>query len=1115
MAGNPESFPFVEEVVVVIANRKTRCLAVALSVGMMLSNNIAALSFELGPTVTDLPKVYKQLEAARNKGNKKELANLLYTVGDLESQKGNAEKAEQLLRESLTIDEQIGTKVQDVAGGKFCPSVHTRIGLAAILIKLGRADEALKMYEDAADAAKKYNLPEEEITINKQLGSVYLSTKQFDLAKSTLMKAKAAAEASHSNESLMAVLAELASLSRYNRNFEEALSYLKQAQGLITEQSDELDEGRVLTELGRTYADMGIYEKAIDFYSQASKVYEGGADRTAQAEILISMAELDLAEHRADQALPRLKQALDSLDGENSPKLVARCLTRMGSAQADTGSIEEALISHKKAEKLANKCKSAEEECLAITEQGYDYLIEGKAEKALSEFLRAQKYLDRHTGLKQTERADVLKYCAMGYRNVGQFKTAIQYYLQAAKLYKESGKSLEEALAMDSIAAAYLDQGSSTLFEKYHNMAKSVFAAAGNKPGSRAESRAQASLSFNYGQYCVMKSMYADAIEAYEQSLGTSKSIGDTLAQCQALRGLGMTYLLLGQAQKSKDNYQAASQLAEKAASLESQWDCAAGLGKACLKLGESKEAEKNLLRAVSLADKERSGLSRDSFKTAALDLREDCFFDLVDLLIGEKRFDQALEVAEKGRARAFLDMLEGRKQTGLQTRQVAALAPDLTPDIGSDDTAVKKDAPIQIAMANVPSGTFRAVQVTPRTTATVEASVISTANAKPPSLAEIKSLVKSCNSYVVEYLVMPEKILVWIVNPDGEIADLKTIPAKIEDVKNLIRDTHRDITTAPKGMDELHKLNKRRHDSLRALHKLLVEPIQSLLPKDENQCVTIVPHGPLFSVPFAALVTPTGKYMIEEHTLAYLPAIGVLRATEALDPDAKSAKNSLLAFGNPITEMNKFLGKLPYAEKEVKKVSALFDPGNIAVEVQGAATKSKFRELAPKYSYIHLATHGLVNQDQPMESAVVLAPEAGDDGLLTVKDILQLPQLKAKMIVLSACQTGQGKITGDGVVGLSRAFVIAGTPSVLVSLWSVDDVMTEYQMETLYYELLRGANKASALRKAQLKTINFLEKGLSSSRDADEKSTAGGATGGDRANPRYWAAFQLLGEYN
>jgi CHAT domain-containing protein/tetratricopeptide (TPR) repeat protein len=1097
---------------VVIANRKKRFLALSVSLAMCLSIETVASGFQLGPTVSDIGKVYKQLDAARKKGDKAETASLLYTLGDLESQKGNPQKAEELLRESLKIDEEIGAGTEKVAGGKFIPAVHTRIALATILIKLGRSEEALKLYEEAAAKAEKLNLEDEAITINKQLGSVYLNAREFNKAQDCLNKAKAAAEKGGHKDILMSVLAEMSALARYRKNFELSVEYLKQAVALIDDTTDELDEGRILTELGRTYADMGLPEKAVEYYEKSSKVYASGGDRVAEAEVLISMAELDLSERKPDAALARLKTALAALEGEDAAKILARCYTRLGSAQADTGSMEEAVKSHKAAEKLASKCKSEEEECLAITEQGYDYLLEGKSEKALGEFLRAQKYIEKHPNLRQSERADVLKYCAMGYRNVGQPKTAIRYYLEAAQLYKKSGKALDEALALDSIAVAYLDQGSSALFEKYHDQAKSVFQAAVGKVATKSDKRAQATMAYNYGQYCVMKSMYADAIEAYEQSLNIAKSINDSIGHCQALRGLGMTYLLLGQTQKSRDNYEAAAAIAEKVANIESQWDCAAGLGKVYMKLGEQQNAEKMLLKAVSLADKERGNLSRDSFKTAALDLREDCFFDLVELMINSKRYDQALEYAEKGRARAFLDMLEGRKQTSYAQRRVAMGTPDLLDEAGLTPAAPAEEKPVQIAMATVPAGTFRGVQVSPKTTTTVvEATVLSSANAKPPSLAEIKQLIKGCNSWVVEYLAMPEKVIVFVIKPDGEIADVKVITEKIENVKNLIRDTHKNITTAPKGMDEVHSLNTKRQQSLRALHKMLVEPIEPLLPKDENQVITIVPHGSLFSVPFAALVAANGKYMIEEHTLAYLPAIGVLRATQSVENQTKGEKNSLLAFGNPITEMNKFLGKLPYAEKEVKKVSSLFEPTSVAVEVGGAATKTKFRELAPKYSYIHLATHGLVNQEQPMDSAVVLAPESGDDGLLTVKDILQLPQLRAKMIVLSACQTGQGKITGDGVVGLSRAFVIAGTPSVLVSLWSVDDVMTEFQMESLYYELLRGANKAQSLRKAQIKTINFLEKGLSS---RDEKTKAP-VKPEDRANPRYWAAFQLLGEYN
>jgi CHAT domain-containing protein len=276
------------------------------------------------------------------------------------------------------------------------------------------------------------------------------------------------------------------------------------------------------------------------------------------------------------------------------------------------------------------------------------------------------------------------------------------------------------------------------------------------------------------------------------------------------------------------------------------------------------------------------------------------------------------------------------------------------------------------------------------------------------------------------------------------------------------------------------------------------------MVPKEPDAIVTIVPHGPLFSVPFAALMSSNGKFLAEDHTLSYAPAIGVLRATQKVNDETKNEPSSLLAFGNPITKAIAFLGTLPYAEKEVNHVAELFGTNRSTVRISGQATKRAFAQLAPKSTVLHLATHGLIDEEHPMQSAVVLAPEGRDDGLLTVKDILQLPSLKAKLVVLSACQTGRGKITGDGVIGLSRSFIIAGTPAVMVSQWNVDDVMTEYQMVAFYKEFLKNMGKARALRKAQLETIAILEKG---------STTTGGTN--TRANPRYWAAFQMIGEPN
>src|SRR4029077_10497242 len=129
---------------------------------------------------------------------------------------------------------------------------------------------------------------------------------------------------------------------------------------------------------------------------------------------------------------------------------------------------------------------------------------------------------------------------------------------------------------------------------------------------------------------------------------------------------------------------------------------------------------------------------------------------------------------------------------------------------------------------------------------------------------------------------------------------------------------------------------------------------------------------------------------------------------------------------------------------------------------------------------------------------ALVLAPTAADDGLLTVSDIITLKNLRAKLVVLSACQTGRGKITGDGVVGLSRAFIIAGAPSVLVSQWNVDDIMTDFQMEKFYRFYLKGTDRARALRDAQIATIRYMEN------VPEGQPAAAHSPGQLRANPRY-----------
>jgi CHAT domain-containing protein len=191
-------------------------------------------------------------------------------------------------------------------------------------------------------------------------------------------------------------------------------------------------------------------------------------------------------------------------------------------------------------------------------------------------------------------------------------------------------------------------------------------------------------------------------------------------------------------------------------------------------------------------------------------------------------------------------------------------------------------------------------------------------------------------------------------------------------------------------------------------------------------------------------------------------------------------------------------LPSLPGSEMEANAIAPLL---NTKPLIGNVATKSAVVQLLPKARIIHLATHGLLDDVRGLGSAIALAPDplssvppltkggiGGVNGLLTAEEILDM-KLNAELVVLSACNTGRGRITGDGIIGLSRSLISAGVPSVLVSLWSVPDAPTASLMTEFYQNLQKNPDKAQALRQAMLTTMK------------------------QHPNPKDWAAFTLIGE--
>jgi CHAT domain-containing protein len=252
---------------------------------------------------------------------------------------------------------------------------------------------------------------------------------------------------------------------------------------------------------------------------------------------------------------------------------------------------------------------------------------------------------------------------------------------------------------------------------------------------------------------------------------------------------------------------------------------------------------------------------------------------------------------------------------------------------------------------------------------------------------------------------------------------------------------------------------------------------------------VILVPHGPLALLPFSALLDRRARPLAERHALTLAPAASVLRFTEAKRRRAsRGAAARALIVADPTPPSGSRLERLPGSREESGRVAARLGSARRLILTGDRATEAAVKREIAGRAILHLATHGLVSDERPLDSALILAEGDGDDGYLRVREVLGL-DLAAELVVLSGCSTGLGRLSGDGILGLTRAFLYAGTPSVVVSYWDVSDRATAFLMDRFYAAIGAGRNKASALREAQLAARRRFR------------------------HPALWAAFSLVGE--
>jgi CHAT domain-containing protein len=354
--------------------------------------------------------------------------------------------------------------------------------------------------------------------------------------------------------------------------------------------------------------------------------------------------------------------------------------------------------------------------------------------------------------------------------------------------------------------------------------------------------------------------------------------------------------------------------------------------------------------------------------------------------------------------------------------------------------------------------------------------------SAPPPTPDEVRREL-SDGTILVEYALTGDTLITWVISRQRIEIFYKGIDSKL-----LERTAKRFIALLDEGID---KENVSRLAG--ALYRELLTPVEKSL--EAGSSLVIVPDKYLAQIPFAALrFNETARYLVEDHPIVVAPSSALYLRSVQRDCELSSRISRPLVIGNPAFDRSaQSLEDLPQAANEARRVAQLLESAQPLTGL--TATKRAFLALAPGASLIHLAVHGIADHQRPLLSRFLLArdPESGDSGILYAYDIYRLHLHNTRLTFLSSCSTARGPVQGrEGTLDLVRPFLAAGVPSVIGSLWSVQDEATEEMVSHFYAALKAGLDPARALRKAQLEEIHE-----------------------DGRHPLHswnWAAFQLYG---
>ncbi|HEX3184529.1 MAG TPA: CHAT domain-containing tetratricopeptide repeat protein [Pyrinomonadaceae bacterium] len=876
---------------------------------------------------------------------------------------------------------------------------------------------------------------------------------------------------------------------------QEAIKKYEEAVTLYRAGGERSGEGSALTNIGVVYNQLGDRQKALDYLNQGLALHKLAGDQREQARTYNYMAFASSAMLERQKALEYFNQSLQL------SRNIGDGVGEAGALQAISGIYS----------------------ALGELQQALDYM---------------QLALDKSKVVRDRNRQAWTLANIGGLHNLlGDGHQALEYFTQSLSIYEEIKDTYGEGVVLFSIGNVYVGFRDWPKALEYFTRALPITAT----QDDRRWTEAMVITSLGYTNYYLGNKQ--EALRYLNEALPIHKAVINRNWEAQTLVCLGTTYVSLGETEKALDYFNQALKLLRENASDRGEADALFKIARVERNRGNLSEARKNIDRALEIVDSMRARIVNQESRSSFVAARREYYEFYMDLLMrldqqspGKGHDAQALQESERARARSLLELLtesridiregvdsqllerERRLQQQIndeEMRRVRVLRGKHTPeDLAPIDKRVNQ---LMLDYYTVQSE----IRIrSPRYAALT--------NPEPLTLRDIQQQVLDDKTMLLEYALGEERSFLWVVTQSElksfELPKRSVVEAAARRVYDLLIASNRTQARRPAEL------------ALTELSRMVLGPAASLVKKER---VLIVADGALEYVPFAALPLTssqaTGAYepLIVRHEVVSLPSASVLsvlrkemsnhqRAPEALavlaDAVFQSNDSRLPQRGgkahasttadqaaaqSPLMRSAEDVGvadfqRLPFSRREADAIVAkAAQPRTLKALDFTASRETVFNSRLDQYRIIHFATHGLLNSEHPTLSGIVLSlyDEQGRpiDGFVRLHEIYNL-KLNAELVVLSACRTALGReIKGEGLVGLTRGFMYAGTPSVVASLWDVRDQATSELMSRFYEGMFKdGKRPAAALRAAQVSMWR------------EQRWAA----------PYYWAGFVLQGEW-